>query len=509
MSLGGQPQGRRRATEGAPGTVGDAILSRTTLFTVLGTLFPGVGLIAAGRRIAGGVILGVFLLGAVGIGVYALVDRPGLIALVLNPNFLRPFAVSLIVLAVAWVSIIIASHLALRPTSSHKIQRIVGGVVVALMAFVVAAPSAVAARYSYDSATLVSSVFQAQGKSKSATRPTTKPSSQRDPWAGTPRLNVLLLGGDSDAGKRDGVRTDTVMVASIDTKTGDTTLIGLPRNTERMPFPSSSPLHKYYPNSFTSGTSGDPFFLLNAMYGQVPLKVPKNILGETDNLGADVMKVSVGEAVGLKIDYYALLDIQGLRQLINALGGITVNINTRVAVGGDTDAHIPPKRWLEPGPKQHLAGYDAMWFARGRYGADDFQRMDRQRCVVNAIIDQVNPANIVSRYEAVARASKSLVLTDIPQELLPAFVDLALKVKNGSQRSVVFKSGVGGFVSSHPNYYLVQEKVKRAIGEATRTGKTQKATSSASSTSKAAKKAPSSGKNASQDMNDACAYHPG
>ncbi len=62
-------------------------------------------------------------------------------------------------------------------------------------------------------------------------------------WADKPRVNVLLLG--SDAGDdRIGVRTDSMMVASIDTDTGDTVLFGLPRNLEHVPIPKSNPLSK-------------------------------------------------------------------------------------------------------------------------------------------------------------------------------------------------------------------------------------------------------------------------
>ena len=71
----------------------------------------------------------------------------------------------------------------------------------------------------------------------------------------------------------------------------------------------------------------------------------------TDNLGADALKLSVGEALGLKVDYYVLIDLQGFAQMVNALGGITVNINTYIPIGGNTDLHIPPKEYLKPGPE--------------------------------------------------------------------------------------------------------------------------------------------------------------
>ena len=48
--------------------------------------------------------------------------------------------------------------------------------------------------------------------------------------------------------------------------------------------------------------------------------------------------------------------------------------------------------------------------------------MDRQRCVINAIIKQANPTNMLARYEQIAKASKDIVRTDIPQEVLPLMV---------------------------------------------------------------------------------------
>ena len=79
---------------------------------------------------------------------------------------------------------------------------------------------------------LIAGVFDDNGKSA-----TVDPGS--DPFGDQERVNVLLLGGDGGE-DRDGVRTDTVIVASIDTETGDTTLFSLPRNLENLPFPPTA-----------------------------------------------------------------------------------------------------------------------------------------------------------------------------------------------------------------------------------------------------------------------------
>jgi LCP family protein required for cell wall assembly len=470
---------------------------RAVAYTVAGTAIPGLGLIAGRRRIVGSVILGLFAAGVLALGLYAAFDRQSLLARAVDPTTLRWAAIALVVIGVIWVGVIIASHLSLRGRPTRG-QRVFGGILVGVLSFAVAAPMAVAAHYSYVTASSVAAVFQSERDTKSATRPTleatqTAPGEPRDPWAGKPRLNVLLLGGDAGPG-RVGTRTDTVILASINTKTGHTALFSLPRNAQRMPFPSRSPLHDHYPYGFTSGNSNDAEYFLNAMYRNLPRSVPKDVLGPTDNLGADALKLSVGEALGLRVDYYVLINLQGFSKMINALGGIKLNINTYIPIGGDTDRRIPPKDFLEPGPKQKLNGYKALWYARGRYGSDDFARMDRQRCVINAIIKQANPTNMLARYEDVAMAGKQLVYTDMPQEVLPLMVDLSLRVKDGNVRSVVFKSGVAGFRSSDPDFALMRKRVRAAITESKNPTST--------------KKKESSGTAQSEDVNDSCAYDP-
>ena len=501
------PGSSKAAPPSKPPTESPRSFGRTLALTVAGAALPGLGLIAARRRVVGGIILGLFGLTLIGLGLWAALDWQGLLGQFVKPAVLYATSSVLVVLALAWVGVVVASHLSLRGRPSQP-QRAVGGLLVCLLSFAVAAPMAIAARYSYETASSVQGVFKSQDDSRSATRPTWggKPAKRGappvDPWADKPRLNVLLLGGDSGKG-RDGTRTDTVILASIDTRSGDTTLFSLPRNTGRMPFPKESKLSKHYPDGFTNGDGDSPDYFLNAMYDSVPNTVPKDVLGETDNLGADALKLSVGEALGLQVDYYVLINLQGFSKMINALGGIRLNINTYIPIGGNTDLGIPPKEFLKPGPNQKLNGREALWYARGRFGSDDFARMDRQRCVINAIIKQANPANMLARYEDVAKAGKQIVLTDMPQEVLPLMVDLSLRVKDGNVRSIVFKHGKEGFRSPNPNFDRMRKRAKVAIGEA-------KAEPPATSPKK-----PSGGGSGakpkqaeSEDVTDSCAYNP-
>ncbi|TDO91479.1 LCP family protein [Enemella evansiae] len=457
-TLGSRSEASAGSTAYVPGGTTHAF-RRSALWTAIGTYLPGLGLARAGRRRTGAIILGVFLAVIAGLLIWALVDSRSLLTLAINTAFLKTMVIVLPLIALVWAGVVVVTHLLLRPRRLTNLQRGLGAGLVGVLCFTVTAPMAVAARYSFDQSQLVDTIFRRGDSIRSGTAPGLD---TVDPWRNKPRVNLLLLGGD--AGKdRTGTRTDTVIVASIDTRTGDTVLISLPRNTARMPFPANSPLSQYYPDGFTSGDADDQEFMLNSIYDNVPQNVPADVLGPTDDLGADALKLSVGEATGLKIDYYVLVQLEGFHKLVDALGGVTVNINTWIAIGGQTDLGIKPKGALRPGPNQHLNGDQALWYARGRYGSDDFQRMDRQRCVIDAVIKQANPANMLTRYEAVARQSKDIVKTDMPQEILPAMVDLSLRVKNGGKtRSIVLKHGQDGFLSNRPDFELIRQRVATA-----------------------------------------------
>ena len=319
-----------------------------------------------------------------------------------------------------------------------------------------AAPTWLAARNSLAQADVITNVFDASSN-ESATTPTDI--TPEDPWGGEDRVNVLLLGGDGGEG-RTGVRTDTVILVSMNTATGRTAMFSLPRNMMGAEFPQHSPLHELYPDGY-SGSQDDAFYMLNAIYGQVPANHP-GILGESDNEGADAVKQAVAGSLGIPVQYYVLVNLAGFKEIVDAMGGVTVNINKPVAIEGNTDLGIPPIGYLDPGPDQHLDGYHALWFARGRWGSDDYERMERQRCMVDAIIEEANPFNLFRRYQDLAAAGEDVVYTDIPLDLAPAFVELALKVKQAKVKSVVFRNSEK-FFSGDPDYDYVQDVVQKTL----------------------------------------------
>jgi LCP family protein required for cell wall assembly len=475
-------------------------------------VLPGTAYLAAGWKKLGALVL-TTALGLLAVGGYlVLKKREELIGLAVSPEKLRYVTVGLCLLGAIWILVIVTSHRALRPGTASPGTRFTGALLVGALSFAVAVPTAMGIQTASTQRDLVQTVF-AGSEGKSATRPKVK--NKKDPWAGKPRLNVLLLGGD-DGAKRKGVRTDTVIVASIDTVSGNVSLISLPRKLMFMPFPKGTKLHDAYPNGFgREGLSMEDRleWMLDAIYENVPARDP-DIVGPSDNVGADILKLTVGEATGLTMDYYVQINLAGFTELVNALGGIRVNINYPIPVGGSDDAKVPPAYYLQPAENKLLMGKEALWYSRGRYKIPnpDDARSARQRCAIHAIAEKATPANLLKSYQELAKVGKNMLRTDIPQDLLPAFLELGLKVKSAKVSEVPLDGHKLKFAYPHPDYDGLRAAVRTAL-DAKPAAPAKPATPKPGKTTGQPTRRPSAtptGKPSAPtaDLSDACAYHP-
>jgi polyisoprenyl-teichoic acid--peptidoglycan teichoic acid transferase len=478
-------------------------LPRALGWTALSALLPGAGHVRSGRR-WGYAVLVLTLGGAVAAAVYV-GDLDRAVDLVLDPARLRVAAAVALAVLLLWVAVVVSTYLLLRPRDLGRSRSALGGAALVVLCLLLASPVALGARYAMVQADLVDDVFR---DNRTATVP--RQVTAEDPWGGQRRVNVLLLGGDGSV-TRDGLRTDSMILLSADTRTGDAVMFGLPRNMMGAEFPAGSPLHDLYPEGFTSDV--DPAAaMLNAVYGQVPALHP-GVLGRSDNEGADAVKQAVEGTLGIPVHYYVLANLRGFQEIVDALGGVTVNVNEPVAINGSTDRGIPPTDYLDPGPDRRLNGFQALWFARGRWGSDDYERMLRQRCMVQAIIDEADPLTVLRRYQALVAAGKEIVRTDIPADLLPAFVDLALEVKGADVRSVTFVRS-DAFHPEDPDLDWVRAQVDRALVPPVRRERGEPADEVPPSTSPADPdgEQPQGGEDedagAAVDVADSCAYDP-
>jgi LCP family protein required for cell wall assembly len=502
----GPRQSARRGASGRPAGGPVHGFGRALGLTTLGAILPGTGFLAAGYRRIGWILLtGLVIL----IGICAWLATAGrhiAVRTAVSPTGLLLVIAAAVAIAVIWALVVIAQYRVLAPDSATTRQHLLGSALVVLLALGVAAPAFEAAHLAAVQRNLVTGLFG--NDVQSATVPD---SAKTNPWGSKDRVNVLLLGGDGGTG-RDGVRTDSVIVASIDTHTGATTTFSMPRNLENLPFPANSPLHKVYPHGFSagaagSGSSAESESLLNAVYRNGPRDHP-DILGPTDNPGADFLKLGVGEALGMTLDYYVLVNMDGFSQLIDALGGITVNVNYWVPVNGVTSTGELPDDYIAPGPNQHMDGARALNYARGRFGLSDYLRMTRQRCMISAIAKAADPVTLLTRYQEIAASTQNIVSTDIPQSVVGDFVDLGLKVKNAGIKSVVFDDSV--IKPAYPDYDKMRSIVEDALHPPSPGASSGPATTSAAATagSTASGGEASAPTSPAVDTTDACAYDP-
>jgi polyisoprenyl-teichoic acid--peptidoglycan teichoic acid transferase len=327
---------------------------------------------------------------------------------------------------------------------------------VLVLSLAVASPLAWAAQTAYVARHDVLGIFAGNKVKSDGTDVTAE-----DPFASKPRLNLLILGGDA-AENRTGVRTDSIMVASVDTHTGRTLLISLPRNLNKAPFRDGTPMDEAFPDGFQCQPEINCYLNSVFQYGE---QHPGMVGHETRHPGADLLAQTVGEMLGMKIDYYVLAQIFGFRDIVDALGGVTIRVTERIPVGGREEGGVirtPPSRYIEPG-LQHLDGTDAMWYARSRFGSTDYERMIRQRCMLGAIARQVNPARVLLSFNELASAAKELVSTDLPAELMPALVKLAVNGKSAKIVGASIDHSVFGSSNSDPDYRAIRKESRRLL----------------------------------------------
>jgi LCP family protein required for cell wall assembly len=205
----------------------------------------------------------------------------------------------------------------------------------------------------------------------------------RPPKVADGALNMLLLGSDSrdpdNGGKPGEWRTDTMIVLHIPADHKKAYLISMPRD-----------LYVYVPKSKTT-PYGDTNAKLNASFswGGTPLTVQ-----------------TIEKYTNVRMDHVLLIDFGGFKQVIDALGGIDMNIEKDI-----TSVH-PPKRQFKKG-MNHLNGDEALDYARQRYQFPDgdFARMRHQQEMMKAILDKAvssgtvsNPAKLNSFLKAVTKA---------------------------------------------------------------------------------------------------------
>lgn len=416
-------------------------LRRGLTFLGMTVVLPGSAQLTAGNRRVGRIAIRVWAglwAALLLLGLVALVWRHAAFVLAGSSITLRVLQILLILVGVAWGLLMIDAWRLSRPPELARRHRLGFATLSLVMAFVVSGALFASASVVSTQRDLMTSVFAGGG--------------QRQLHHG--RINVLLLGGDAGS-DRVGLRPDSMTVASIDADTGRTALFSMPRNLEKVPFPKSSPMQKKFPHSYTCP---DNSCMLNSVYTYASHH--RDLYPDAKDPGAQATKDAAEGVTGLKINYYALIDLKGFQKLIDAVGGIKLNVNKRVPIGGGSTTI---KHHIEPGKNKQLNGYKALWFARSRHADSDYERMARQKCVMNAMLDQLDPMTVLTRFNKIAKASKRIMATDVPSSSIDQLIDLAGKAKKKPISSVAFVPPL--IQPNHPDYQRIHASVQSTLAK--------------------------------------------
>ena len=247
-------------------------------------------------------------------------------------------------------------------------------------------------------------------------------------WYGDERLTIALLGGDSGF-DRSGVRTDTIILFSMDVATGDAAAFNIPRNWKDLPFPAGTAAAERWPDGYPG--------IANEIYG-LGLRFPEAFPGTKDPSG-HAIKLALAQLTGLSVQYYVLVDMVGFVKAVDLMGGIdihvTESINDRIKpVVSDGP---PIDIVVEPGD-HHFDGLTALGYVRSRVASSDYRRMTRQRCVIEALIDQSSYAEVLGNFLALTGIISDHVETDIPSDRLAELLVLSRSLDTSRIATVNF-----------------------------------------------------------------------
>jgi polyisoprenyl-teichoic acid--peptidoglycan teichoic acid transferase len=279
---------------------------------------------------------------------------------------------------------------------------------------------------------------------------TDAPAASLPPWDGKGRLNVLLIGTDRRPG--DGSwNTDTLIVASVDPETGQVAMFSLPRDTTGIPLPDV-PARSVFGSTWNRK--------INALFQQA--RARPDLFPGGKQSGYQALKDTLGNLYGLKIPYFVEVDFKGFESVVDALGGVVVNVQLPV-VDDNYPGNEGKLRVYIPTGVQHMTGTQALVYARSRHGSSDFDRASRQQRVILSLRQQADFATLARPdvLAALVKATKGAVRTDFPVDKLPQLIELAQRVDVGNVRSFVFSPpyyGTEGYVNGQ---YVLQANVQR------------------------------------------------
>ena len=262
-------------------------------------------------------------------------------------------------------------------------------------------------------------------------------------WAENGRLDLLLIGADAGP-DRWSLRTDTMILLSVDVATGRAAMFGFPRNMTGAPLPAESA--GAFPGGRYPGLLNSLYVYANSHPGQFP---------GGKNRGFRAIGGAIQKLAGIKLDGVAVVNLNGFVRLVNAVGGVTINIPTALhddrypLENGTGDVVVD----FHPG-RQHLDGHRALMYARSRHQDSDYGRMRRQQSVLLALRSKLKPCNLIDKIPKLLKIAQDDAWTSLSVRDLPSLMSLAARTDAKRVKSLTF---------APPNYdeAISNDEIKR------------------------------------------------
>ncbi len=224
------------------------------------------------------------------------------------------------------------------------------------------------------------------------------------------RVNILMLGWDESAERNDSsselyrdeennFRSDVIMLCTVDFDAGTVDLISVPRDT-------LAPIYK------SDGTlySETAHYKINAAFAKG---------GSAAGDGFAYAMTTISKLLGVPIDYYAGVNMEGLKAVVDAMGGVDYDVDVEIRLNG---------RVLETG-YQHLNGQQVLDYCRARKGiSTDVGRADRQQRMLFAIFAQLKSRDQIVNFPNVYLSVKDYIDTNLTFSQISALSAFALKL---------------------------------------------------------------------------------
>jgi LCP family protein required for cell wall assembly len=233
-------------------------------------------------------------------------------------------------------------------------------------------------------------------------------------------VNILLLGTDGEITNDGSLRTDTMIIVSINRNTNTVAMLSLPRD-----------LFVYIPDLGMQR--------LNVAYGY------GEAVGWTDG-GFGLLRQTILYNLGINVHYYALINLSGFEQIIDSVGGVDLSVDCAIQDYRLIGAELPAGTFRAtedglytlPVGFYHMTGAEALWYARSRHNSSDFDRGRRQQQLLRAIWRAARDAGLLTQAPTLWGEAMEVVQTDLELDDVLGLLPIALNLEGGDIESFRF-----------------------------------------------------------------------